>query len=138
VRARVVEVLGEGTEAREGEMPFTPASKEALEVGLREALALRHDYIGTEHVLLALLRQGDGLAATILHDAGLEYESTREAVLAALGQAEEPEPRFEYRVIELVEPFEQSVAGLADEAGWELVAIAGEPPVRHAVLKRRF
>src|SRR6266581_4207311 len=50
-------------------------------VGLREALALRHDYIGTEHVLLALLRQGDGLAATILHDAGLEYESTREAVL---------------------------------------------------------
>jgi ATP-dependent Clp protease ATP-binding subunit ClpA len=66
-----------------GHRPFTPRAEKVLELSLREALALKHNYIGTEHLLLGLLREGNGLAAKILADAGLDFAELREQTIAA-------------------------------------------------------
>src|ERR1700722_16643625 len=65
-RVRVQAAVGTGKRAPSGHIPFTPSAKKVLELGLREALSLRHDYIGTEHLLLGLLREHDGLGARLL------------------------------------------------------------------------
>lgn len=70
-----------------GHIPFSPRAKKVLELSLREALALKHGYIGTEHILLGLIREGQGLAARILVDEGVRLEHLRELVLAELQQA---------------------------------------------------
>jgi ATP-dependent Clp protease ATP-binding subunit ClpC len=76
VRAQVVRVVGRGDEAPSGQMvPFTPRAKKALELSLREALSLGHNYIGTEHILLALVRMDDGVAARILLDFDADPET---------------------------------------------------------------
>lgn len=67
-----------------GHRPFTPRAKKVLELSLREAIALKHRYIGTEHLLLGLLREGEGLAATILADSGLDFAELRTQTLAAI------------------------------------------------------
>ncbi len=69
-----------------GHIPFTPRSKTVLELSLREALHLRHNYIGTEHILLGLLREGEGLAALVLTRHGLSLDDLRRRVLAAIGK----------------------------------------------------
>jgi len=69
-----------------GHIPFTPRSKKVLELSLREAIHLRHNYIGTEHVLLGLLREGDGLAAMVLVKQGLVLDDLRARVLTAIGK----------------------------------------------------
>jgi len=69
-----------------GHIPFTPRSKKVLEFSLREAIRLRHSYIGTEHVLLGLLREGDGLAAEVLVLQGVSIDELRQRVLAAIGK----------------------------------------------------
>jgi ATP-dependent Clp protease ATP-binding subunit ClpA len=66
VRAQVAQVVGKGDEAAVGQMPFTPRTKKVLELSLREALALGHSYIGTEHILLGLVRENEGVAALVL------------------------------------------------------------------------
>ncbi|HEV3401106.1 MAG TPA: Clp protease N-terminal domain-containing protein [Acidimicrobiales bacterium] len=97
VRARIEESFGPGAleRARLGGcrrgpsrafIPFSCRSKKVLELSLREALRLRHNYIGTEHILLALLREGQGLAAQILVRSGVRADDLRRAVLAALGK----------------------------------------------------
>jgi ATP-dependent Clp protease ATP-binding subunit ClpA len=68
-------------------IPFTPRAKKVLELSLREALHLGHSYIGTEHILLGLIREGNGLAAQILTEAGVDLADLRREVLAALGKA---------------------------------------------------
>ena len=73
--------------ARERSLPFAPRAKKVLELSLREALALGHNYIGAEHILLGLLREGDGLAAQILTDTGVDVHHLRRATLAALSPA---------------------------------------------------
>jgi len=73
--------------ARGGHIPFVPRSKKVLELSLREALRLDHEYIGSEHILLGLCREGEGLAAKILTDAGLSIEDLRDRTIAALDQA---------------------------------------------------
>ncbi|GAA4676693.1 Clp protease [Phytohabitans rumicis] len=70
-----------------GHIPFTARAKKVLELSLREALHLRHKHIGTEHILLGLLREGDGLAAKVLSDAGLRLDDLRGHVLDALHRA---------------------------------------------------
>ena len=70
-----------------GHIPFTPRAKKVLELSLREALRLKHDYIGTEHILLGMLREGQGLAARILVEEGVELPELRQAVLAELQRA---------------------------------------------------
>src|SRR5687768_467644 len=66
VRAQVARIVGQGDEVTTGQIPFTPRAKKVLELSLREALGLGHNYIGTEHVLLGLLREGEGVAIRIL------------------------------------------------------------------------
>ena len=82
VRAEVLEVIGVGEHAPSGHIPFTPRAKKVLELSLREALQLGTDYIGTEHLLLGLIREGEGVAAQILVKLGNTLGGVREAVIA--------------------------------------------------------
>lgn len=66
VRAQVEEIIGHGTSTPTGHIPFTPRAKKVLELSLREALQMNHSYIGTEHILLGLIREGEGVAAQVL------------------------------------------------------------------------
>src|ERR1700731_2558841 len=95
VRQQVEEIIGRGQEAPSGHIPFTPRAKKVLEFSLRESLQLGHDYIGTEHILLGLLREGDGLAAQILVALGADLAGVREQVLRQL--AGQPPERLEQR-----------------------------------------
>jgi len=83
VRAQVARIVGHGDEPDTGQIPFTPRAKSVLEFSLREALSLGHNYIGTEHVLLGLVRQ-EGVAAQILLDFGATPEAVRDAVVREL------------------------------------------------------
>jgi ATP-dependent Clp protease ATP-binding subunit ClpC len=80
VRAKVEEIVGGSVSTPVASRPFTPRSKKVLELALREALQLNHSYIGTEHILLGLLREGNGVATTVLVDLGVELGSVRQAV----------------------------------------------------------
>ncbi len=84
VRAQVVRIVGSGEEVTSGQIPFTPRAKRVLELALREALSLGHDYIGTEHILLGLVRENDGVAARILLDFGADSETIRREVRGML------------------------------------------------------
>jgi len=92
VRAQVVETVGEGEgDVKTGQIPFTPGAKKALELSLREALALGHSYIGTEHVLLGLVRAHRGLAARLLESFGADADTVRAETLQLLsGEAPPP------------------------------------------------
>ena len=84
VRAAVVRIVGSGEESPQGQIPFTPRAKKVLELALREALSLGHNYIGTEHILLGLVREDEGVAARILLDLDAEPEKIRNEVMRAL------------------------------------------------------
>jgi ATP-dependent Clp protease ATP-binding subunit ClpC len=84
VRAQVEEVIGHGQQAPSGHIPFTPRAKRVLELSLREALQLNHSYIGTEHILLGLVREGEGVAAQVLIKLGADLNRVRDAVLQSL------------------------------------------------------
>ena len=94
VRAQVARIIGEGVEVTTGQIPFTPRAKRVLEHALREALALGHNHVGTEHVLLGLVSDYDGVAAQILVDFDADAEKIRAEVLALLsgGRASTAEP----------------------------------------------
>src|SRR5688572_8891124 len=81
VRSQVEEMIGVGTATPQGHIPFTPRAKKVLELSLREALQLGHNYISTEHILLGLLREGEGVAAQVLMRLNLELPKIRQAVL---------------------------------------------------------
>jgi ATP-dependent Clp protease ATP-binding subunit ClpC len=83
-REQIIATVGKGTEPPKGRIPFTPRAKKVLELGLREALALHHNYIGTEHLLLGLIREGDGVGAHILAAAAGDLATVRTAVLDLL------------------------------------------------------
>jgi ATP-dependent Clp protease ATP-binding subunit ClpC len=86
VRARTTRLVGQGDEEIvTGQIPFTPRAKKVLELALREALSLKHSYIGPEHILLGLARENDGVAARILLDLGADAETIREQTIAMLG-----------------------------------------------------
>ena len=84
VRAQVGEIDGRGDEVATGQIPFTPSAKKTLELALREALSLGHNYVGTEHLLLGLVRVNEGVAARVLLDLGADAESVRAALLGML------------------------------------------------------
>src|SRR5512133_170495 len=84
VRAQVEEIIGRGQSAPTGHIPFTPRSKKVLELSLREALQLGHNYIGTEHILLGLIREGEGVAAQVLVKLGADLNRVRQQVLQQL------------------------------------------------------
>jgi hypothetical protein len=87
VRAQVQEIIGRGDQAPTGHIPFTPRAKKVLELSLREALALSHNYIGTEHILLGLIREGEGVAAQVLVKLGGSLDRVRQQVVQLLADA---------------------------------------------------
>ncbi len=84
VHAQVEDLIGRGTFVPTGHIPFTPRAKKVLELSLREALQLGHNYIGTEHILLGLIREGEGVAAQVLLNLGADLEKVRSAVIQLL------------------------------------------------------
>ena len=84
VRAQVEEIIGQGQQAPTGHIPFTPRAKKVLELSMREALQLNHPYIGTEHILLGLIREGEGVAAQVLIKLGADLNRVRNQVLQLL------------------------------------------------------
>src|SRR5918995_140519 len=84
VRAQVVRIVGSGEEVTSGQIPFTPRAQKVLELALREALSLGHNYIGTEHILLGLVRENEGVAARILLDFDADSEKIRNEVIRML------------------------------------------------------
>jgi ATP-dependent Clp protease ATP-binding subunit ClpC len=84
VRQQVEEIIGQGTSAPTGHIPFTPRAKKVLELSLREALQLGHNYIGTEHILLGLIREGEGVAAQVLQKLGADLNRVRQQVIQLL------------------------------------------------------
>src|SRR6266496_3868700 len=84
VRAQVEEIIGQGQSAPTGHIPFTPRAKKVLELSLREALQLGYNYIGTEHILLGLIREGEGVAAQVLVKLGADLSRVRQQVIQLL------------------------------------------------------
>ena len=85
VRQNVEEMIGRGQHALSGHIPFTPRAKKVLELSLRESQQLGHDYIGTEHILLGLIREGEGVAAQVLVKLGADLNRARQQVIQILG-----------------------------------------------------
>src|ERR1700729_722095 len=92
VRAQVEEIIGHGGSAPSGHIPFTPRAKKVLELSLREALQLGHNYIGTEHILLGLIREGEGVAAQVLVKLGADLSRVRQQVIQLLHGYQGKEP----------------------------------------------
>jgi hypothetical protein len=147
VRTQVARIVGEGEDAPSGQLPFTPRAKKVLELSLREGLSLGHNYVGTEHILLGLVRENDGVAARILLDFGVDAEKIRNEIIRMLsgpgrrGRAAPLESSgmltarrrgaWEYRVEEWPPAEPQSRQAQLNDLGsngWQLVAVvpAGE------------
>ncbi|WAH97173.1 ATP-dependent Clp protease ATP-binding subunit [Arthrobacter sp. MMS18-M83] len=92
VREQVQEIIGQGRQAPSGHIPFTPRAKKVLELALREALQLGHNYIGTEHILLGLIREGEGVAAQVLVKLGADLNRVRQQVIQLLSGYQGKEP----------------------------------------------
>jgi ATP-dependent Clp protease ATP-binding subunit ClpC len=148
-RESVVRVIGEPTgEPVKGQIPFTPRAKKVLELSLREALSLGDNFIDTEHLLLGLIRENEGLAATLLVELGSDAETIRNEIIRSLsgpsrlrrrrGETASPKPvRWEYRVERPASPDGLTAAWLdaIGAGGWELVGFG--PGGGDVVFKRR-
>src|SRR5690625_5633525 len=84
VREQVRDIIGEGNQTPSGHIPFTPRAQKVLELSLREALQLGHNYIGTDHILLGLIREGEGVAAQVLVKLGADLTRVRQQVIQLL------------------------------------------------------
>jgi ATP-dependent Clp protease ATP-binding subunit ClpC len=87
IRQQVVEIIGRGQQIPSGHIPFTPRAKKVLELSLRESLQLGHEYIGTEHILLGLIREGDGVAAQVLMRLGATKDRVHQQVMQLLQES---------------------------------------------------
>ncbi len=96
VRQQVEEIIGAGQSPPSGHIPFTPRAKKVLELSLREALQLGHNYIGTEHILLGLIREGEGVAAQVLVKLGADLGRVRQQVIQLLSGALEPTESYDW------------------------------------------
>jgi ATP-dependent Clp protease ATP-binding subunit ClpA len=93
VRQQVEDIIGQGQQAQSGDIPLTPRAKKVLELSLREARVLGHNYIGTEHILLGLILEGEGVAAQVLARLGADLNRVRQQVLQLLqGSQGQDEP----------------------------------------------
>jgi ATP-dependent Clp protease ATP-binding subunit ClpC len=121
------ETVGAGAEVPPGPAPFTPRAKKVLELALREALQLGHSYIGTEHVLLGLIREGDGVAVTMIQSLGADLGQLHQEVFAVMsgntgdlgeeGEARTPSPRAD------PPRCPRCRAGLSEEARYKVVEV---------------
>ena len=103
VRARVEEIVGRGEGSPVEQIPFTPRAKKVLELSLREALAMSHNYIGTEHILLGLIREREGVAGQVLTEFGADHDEVREQVVRLLSGPAGPGPAERTRFARLSE-----------------------------------
>jgi len=115
VRAQVEEIIGQGQSAPTGHIPFTPRAKKVLQLALREALSLHHNYIGTEHVLLGLVREGEGVAAQILVKLGADLPRVRQQVVQLLGSGQFVEAFSEEQAKQREREFTANLARVFDE-----------------------
>jgi len=130
VRSQVEEIIGQGQAAPTGHIPFTPRAKKVLELSLREALQLGHNYIGTEHMLLGVIREGEGVAAQVLEKLGASLDRVRQQVIqllqgeAVASEVQPPAPTepedFAARVVR-AEEIEAAAREVATEFGDESV-----------------
>src|ERR1700683_4270013 len=122
VRQQVGEIIGQGQQASSGHIPFTPRAKKVLELSLREALQLGHNYIGTEHILLGLIREGDGVAAQVLVKLGADPSRIRQQVIQLLAGSQGKEPAAAGAPSETA----PSTSVILDQFGRNLTAAARE------------
>jgi ATP-dependent Clp protease ATP-binding subunit ClpC len=155
VRAQVARIVGQGDEVTSGQIPFTPRAKKVLELALREAQSLGHKWIGTEHLLLGLVRENGGVGARILVDLGADAAKVRDEVIGLLSGTgrrkasrsgrvvRAPVPAhdvpWEYCVRTIVGPSDTWAEQLTNwrREGWELLTIVEEGDQRRALLERR-
>ena len=104
VRAQVEEIIGQGQSAPTGHVPFTPRAKKVLELSLREALQFGHNYIGTEHILLGLIREGEGVAAQVLVRLGADQARVRQQVIQLLSGSAGGEVGARARLVRMTVP----------------------------------
>jgi ATP-dependent Clp protease ATP-binding subunit ClpC len=117
VREQVEEIAGRGPQAPSGHIPFTPRAKQVLELSLREARQLGHSYIGTEHLLLALIREGQGVAAQVLVGLGATLPRTRQQVIQLLHGVPGSEPSLSGEWPEPLPTMGQLLAQIHDLGG---------------------
>jgi ATP-dependent Clp protease ATP-binding subunit ClpA len=161
VRAQVARIVGQGDEVTTGQIPFTRRAKKVLELSAREALSLGHNHVGTEHILLGLVRENNGVAARILLDFDADAEKVRDAVIRMLSG---PGLRRDRSQIVLRATATDVASAVCDEAvrrqyevkpleggsetwprqlaawrreGWELLTVAREDEQTIAILERR-
>lgn len=120
VRAQVEDIIGRGETPPPGHIPFTPRAKKVLELSLREALQLGHNYIGTEHILLGLIREGEGVAARVLFNLGAELDKVRNQVIQLLSGYYSPTQAPEERDLG------KTPSSMLDEFGRNLTKLAEE------------
>jgi ATP-dependent Clp protease ATP-binding subunit ClpA len=140
VRAQVEEIIGQGQSAPTGHIPFTPRAKKVLELSLREALQLGHNYIGTEHVLLGLIREGEGVAAQVLVKLGGDLSRVRQQVIQLLtGYVGGREAGARTRLVRMTVPEElrEAEEQLAQVRREKKAAIDAEDFERAAALRDR-
>ena len=123
VRQQVEEIIGRGQQAPSGHIPFTPRAKKVFELSLREALQLGHNYIGTEHILLGLIREGDGVAAQVLVKLGADLNRVRQQVIQLLQGSQGTEPAAAAAAPSETAP---STSIVLDQFGRNLTAAARE------------
>ena len=125
VRAQVEEIIGQGGSSPSGHIPFTPRAKKVLELSLREALQLGHNYIGTEHILLGLIREGEGVAAQVLVKLGADLSRVRQQVIQLLSGYQGPAGKPEGASAGAKdEPQEKGGSQILDQFGRNLTQLA--------------
>ena len=125
VRAQVEEIIGQGGSSPSGHIPFTPRAKKVLELSLREALQLGHNYIGTEHILLGLIREGEGVAAQVLVKLGADLSRVRQQVIQLLSGYQGPAGKGEGTPAGTKdEPQEKGGSQILDQFGRNLTQLA--------------
>jgi ATP-dependent Clp protease ATP-binding subunit ClpA len=137
VRSQVEEVIGRGPRAPSGHVPFTPRAKKVLELSLREAKQLGHDYIGTEHLLLGLIREGEGVAARVLLTLGGDLSRVRQQVIQVLSGHAGVEAGARTRLVRMSVPedLREAEAQLAQVRREKEAAIDAEDFDRAAALR---
>jgi len=136
VRAQVEETIGQGQSAPTAHIPFTPRAKKVLELSLREALQLSHNYIGTEHILLGLIREGEGVAAQVLVKLGADLPRVRQQVIQLLSSHAGVEAGVERLVVREPRPSVVGGPGVFQQEPPELVRVI--PLAREAVSRRGY
>ena len=138
VRAQVEEIIGQGGSSPSGHIPFTPRAKKVLELSLREALQLGHNYIGTEHILLGLIREGEGVAAQVLVKLGADLSRVRQQVIQLLSGYQGPSGKAEGTPAGAKdEPQEKGGSQILDQFGRNLTQLAKDNKLDPVIGRQR-